>query len=111
MAGDILHVRVDPAKKREAERILNELGLTLTTGVNLCLNGIIRAKGLPFDIRLSREELLGEKAFQMEAGFQQAVAEAVDKDRADGYPIALYDAERKCPYLEYPNGKREYDES
>ena len=111
MATDFLHVRVDPIKKREAEKILNALGLTLTTGVNLCINSIIRAKGLPFDVKLSREDVLGSNAFQMETAFQKAVAEAVATDRANGYPIALYDAERKCPYLEYPDGKREYDES
>jgi addiction module RelB/DinJ family antitoxin len=111
MATDFLHVRVDPIKKREAEKILNRLGLTLTTGVNLCLNSIIRAKGLPFDVKLSREDILGANALQMETAFQKAVAEAVAVDRAKGYPIALYDAERKCPYLEYPDGKREYDES
>jgi len=104
MAHEFVHVRVNPAKKQEAERILNQLGLTLSTGVNLFLNSIIRAKGLPFDMKLSREELLGEEISQMEAGFQKAVAEAVARDRADGYPVALYDIERKCPYLEYPNG-------
>jgi addiction module RelB/DinJ family antitoxin len=111
MATDFLHVRVDPIKKREAEKILNSFGLTLTTGVNLCLNSIIRVKGLPFDVKLSREDVLGANAFQMETAFQKAVAESVAADRANGYPIALYDAERKCPYLEYPDGKREYDES
>ncbi|MDR2736134.1 MAG: type II toxin-antitoxin system RelB/DinJ family antitoxin [Gracilibacteraceae bacterium] len=110
MASDFIHVRVDPAKKREAERILNKLGMTLTTGVNLCLNSIIRAKGLPFDVKLSREEMLGKEAAFMEEGFQQTVAESIVQDRANGYPIALYDAERKCPYMEYPDGRREYDE-
>lgn len=110
MAADYIHVRVDSAKKKEAERILNELGLTLTSGVNLCLNGIIRAKGIPFDIKLNRNELLGEKASGMEAGFQTAVADTIAKDRADGHPIALYDVERSCPYLEYPDGRKVYDE-
>ena len=108
MANEFIHVRVDPAKKREAERILNNLGLTLTTGVNLYLNSVIRAKGLPFDVKYSREELLGEYAFRMETRFQNSVAEAVGDARANGYPIALYDKERKCPYFEYPDGRRDY---
>jgi len=110
MPNEYIHVRIDPAKKREAEKILNSLGLNLTTGVNLCLSSIIRTKGLPFDVKLSREELLGKKAFQIEAGFKKAVDETIAQDRANGYPIALYDAEKKCPYLEYPDGRREYDE-
>lgn len=111
MSGDFLHVRIDPIKKREAERILNGLGMNLTTGINLCINSIIRAKGLPFDLKLSREEALGTKAYKMETAFQSVVAEAIASDRAYGHPIALYDKERNCPYLEYPDGRREYDEA
>jgi len=110
MENSFLHVRVDPIKKKEAEKILNSLGLNLTTGVNLCLNSIIRYKGLPFDIKLSRTELLGAKASEAENGFQKAVTDAVTQDRENGYPVALYDIERKCPYLEYADGRREYSE-
>ena len=110
MATDFVHVRVDPAKKAEAERILNALGMTLTTGVNLYLNSVIRAKGLPFDLKLGREEALGAKVYKTEAAFQSVVAESIEKDRAIGHPIALYDKELKRPYLEYPGGRRAYDE-
>ena len=110
MAQDFIHVRIDSATKREAEKILNELGLTMTVGITLYLNSIIRTKGLPFDIKLSREETLGKKAYQMESGFQSAVAESVAQYREEGFPIALYDAERKRPYLEYPDGRREYED-
>ena len=108
--AEFIHVRIDPEKKREAEKILNSLGLTMTVGVNLYINSIIRAGGLPFDVKLSREELLGKKTAHMEAGFQKEVTASISADRADGYPVALYDADRKCPYLEYPDGKRVYDE-
>lgn len=52
---------------------------------------------------------LSEKALAIEIVFQQAVAEAIERSRAEGYPVARYDAERKCPYLEYPNGYKEYN--
>ena len=110
MAQEFIHVRVDPAKKREAERILNNLGLTMSAGIIIYLNSIIRAKGLPLEVKLNREELLGEKAYRLEAGFQSAVAESIDKDHANGFPVALYDKDKKIPYLEYPDGRREYDE-
>jgi len=108
MAQQFIHVRVDPVKKNDAEKVLNSLGLTMTAGIHLFLNSVIRNKGLPFDIKLNREELLGDRVAEMERGFQKAVAEAIDRDRADGYPIALYDKDLKCPYLEYPDGRREY---
>ena len=108
MAQQFIHVRVDPAQKKDAEKILNSLGLTMTTGIHLFLNSVIRNKGLPFEIKQSREELLGDRVAEMERGFQRAVASAVDRDHANGYPIALYDKIKKCPYLEYPDGRREY---
>jgi len=108
MAKQFIHVRVDPTQKKDAEQVLNSLGLTMTTGIHLFLNSVIRNKGLPFEIKQSREELLGDKVAEMELDFQMAVAEAIDRDHASGYPIALYDKVKKCPYLEYPDGRRAY---
>ena len=108
MAQQFIHVRVDPVQKKDAERVLNSLGLTMTTGIHLFLNSVIRNKGLPFEIKQSREELLGDRVAEMEQGFQRAVADELNSSRAGGYPIALYDKEKKCPYLEYPDGRREY---
>ena len=108
MAQQFIHVRVDPVQKREAEKVLNALGLTMTTGIHLFLNSIIRTKGLPFEVKLSRDELLGERVAEMERSYQKAVADSTDRDRADNYPIALYDKSKRAPYLEYPDGRREY---
>jgi len=108
MAQQFIHVRVDPTQKKDAEKILNSLGLTMTTGIHLFLNTVIRSKGLPFEIKQSREELLGDRVAEMERRFKKAVADAIDRNRTEGYPIALYDKVKKCPYLEYPDGRREY---
>ena len=108
MAQQFIHVRVDSAQKRDAEKVLNSLGLTMTVGIHLFLNSVIRCKGLPFELKQSREELLGERVAKMESKFQKVVAKKLDRDSTDGHPIALYDKIKKCPYLEYPNGRREY---
>ena len=108
MAQGFIHVRVDDIQKKDAEKILNNLGLTMTTGIHLFLNSIIRCKGLPFEIALSREELLGEDTAGMERRMQIIVADELERDREEGHPVALYDRIRKCPYLEYPDGRREY---
>ena len=108
MAQQFIHVRVDPAQKRDAEKILNSLGLTMTTGIHLFLNSIIRNKGIPFELKQSREELLGNRVAEIEMAYQRAVTDEIDRNRSDGFPIALYDKEKKCPYLEYPDGRREY---
>jgi len=108
MAQQFIHVRVDPVQKKDAEKVLNSLGLTMTTGIHLFLNSVIRNKGLPFEIKQSREELLGDRVAEMEREFQKTVTLEIDRNRAAGYPIALYDMVKKCAYLEYPDGRREY---
>jgi len=108
MTQQFIHVRVDPVLKKDAEKVLGSLGLTMTKGIHLFLNSVIRNKGLPFEVKQSREELLGDRVAEMERGFQRAVARAIDRDRANGYPIALYDKELNSPYLEYADGRREY---
>ena len=95
-------------QKKDAEKVLNNLGLTMTTGIHLFLNSVIRNKGLPFEVKQSREDLLGYKVAELERGYQKAVAEANTRSHADGFPIALYDKDKKCPFLEYPDGRREY---
>jgi len=108
MAQQFIHIRVDPAQKRDAEKVLNNLGLTMTTGIHLFLNSVIRNKGLPFEIKQSREELLGDRVAEIEKKYQKTVAETVDQTYATGFSVALYDKVKKRPYLEYPDGRREY---
>jgi addiction module RelB/DinJ family antitoxin len=108
MAQQFIHVRVEAAQKRDAEKILNSLGLTMTTGIHLFLSSIIRNKGLPFEIKQSREDLLGYEVAELERRYRKAVADATARSHADGFPVALYDKDKKRPFLEYPDGRREY---
>lgn len=47
-------VRIDPEVKREATEILDELGITMSTAVNVFLRAVVREGGMPFDVRLDR---------------------------------------------------------
>ena len=47
-----LNIRTDKAIKDQAEAIFNELGLNMTTAVNMFLRTAIRENGIPFDLRL-----------------------------------------------------------
>ncbi len=40
--------------------------------------------------------------------FRTAVEKAIRTNQANGHPIARYDALKRRPYLEYPDGRREY---
>lgn len=50
-----LTVRIDPAVKQQAQVILNDLGLDMTSAINVYLRKIIQCEGIPFELR--REKL------------------------------------------------------
>ena len=47
-----LNIRTDKSVKEQAERIFNELGITMTTAVNMFLRTAIREHGIPFELKL-----------------------------------------------------------
>jgi DNA-damage-inducible protein J len=49
-------MKLDPTVKQEAQKIFNELGLSLGEAVNLFLNQVRLRKGIPFDIEIPNEE-------------------------------------------------------
>lgn len=52
MARTNLNIRTDKAIKDQAEMIFNELGLNMTTAVNMFLRASIREHGIPFELKL-----------------------------------------------------------
>ena len=47
-----LNIRTEKAVKDQAEAIFNELGLNMTTAINIFLRTTIRERGIPFDLKL-----------------------------------------------------------
>ena len=52
MATTNLNICIDKAIKDQAEEIFNELGLNMTTAVNMFLRTAIREHGIPFELKL-----------------------------------------------------------
>ena len=52
MATTNLNIRTDKTIKNQAEQIFNELGLNMTTAVNIFLRATIREHGIPFELKL-----------------------------------------------------------
>lgn len=52
MASTNLNIRMDKGIKDPAEEIFNELGLNMTTAINVFLRASIRVHGIPFDLKL-----------------------------------------------------------
>ena len=52
MATTNLNIRTDKEIKEQAEQIFSDLGLNVTTAVNMFLRAVIRENGIPFDLKL-----------------------------------------------------------
>jgi len=108
MSQQFIHVRVSPKQKKDAEIILTSLGLTMTMGIHLFLNSVIEHRGIPFEIKQSRDSMLGSKIADMERKFQAAAMSEIENTHSGGHPVALYDKQKKRSFLEYPDGMRVY---
>lgn len=43
--------RVDADKKRQAEEIFDDIGLTLSSAINVFINEVVMYQGIPFNLR------------------------------------------------------------
>lgn len=51
MAATNINVRVDAILKQEAEALFNDLGLNMSSAMNLFLRSAIMHNGIPFEIK------------------------------------------------------------
>lgn len=56
MKTTMIHARVEPDLKHEAEAILKQLGLNTTQAVTLFFQQVRLRKGLPFEVKLPTPE-------------------------------------------------------
>ena len=47
-----LNIRIDKTVKEQSDKIFNELGLNMTTAINMFLRTAIRENGIPFELKL-----------------------------------------------------------
>lgn len=50
MAQTNLNIRIDEGLKRQFDALCDELGLTMTNALNMCIKTIVRFQGFPFEI-------------------------------------------------------------
>lgn len=53
MATTNINVRVDSGLKQEAEALFNDLGLNMSSAINMFLRSAINCDGIPFEIKRS----------------------------------------------------------
>ena len=50
LTNGIINVHVDPQDKEEATKILKDLGLNMTTLINMTIKQVIKRKAVPFEV-------------------------------------------------------------
>lgn len=51
-SNPVTNIRIDPDLKDNANAVFEELGITLSTAVNVFLKAVVREGGMPFDMKL-----------------------------------------------------------
>lgn len=54
----MLHIRIDPELKSQAEAVLSEIGLPTSTAITLFLRSVVRYGGIPFELRVTKPETM-----------------------------------------------------
>ncbi len=55
MSNGVIHARIDPQTKAQAQSILKKLGITLSEAISLYLKQIVFQKGIPFEVKIPNE--------------------------------------------------------
>ncbi|MDD2967557.1 MAG: type II toxin-antitoxin system RelB/DinJ family antitoxin [Desulfovibrionaceae bacterium] len=64
MPSTSMTIRTDAQIKQQAQQIFSDLGMDMTTAVNIFLRQAIRHNGLPFDVRLERLNAASQNAIE-----------------------------------------------
>ena len=49
-----LNIRIDKTLKNNAESVLDEFGISMTTAITMFLKQVVREQGIPFDLHLEK---------------------------------------------------------
>ena len=83
MAQTLVNFRIDETTKMQMEQVCSELGLTMSTALNIFVKKVIREKRIPFDVSIdpfyseSNMKAIKESIKQLEEG--KVVAKTIEK--------------------------------
>ena len=55
-ADEVVRARIDGKIKKQAARVLSEMGLSVSDAIRMLLVRVAREKALPFDVKIPNEE-------------------------------------------------------
>jgi len=66
VAQSTINIRMDKPLKEEAESLLHELGLNMTTAINMFVRQLVSFGGIPFEVKRDRNKPLRGEAYLRE---------------------------------------------
>ena len=58
MSKTSMSIRLDSEVKEQAQQVFNDLGMDMTTAINIFLRQAIQYQGLPFDVKIDENRKL-----------------------------------------------------
>ncbi|MFI3164666.1 MAG: type II toxin-antitoxin system RelB/DinJ family antitoxin [Bacillota bacterium] len=59
-----MNIRMDEQVKKEAEALFGEMGMNMTTAINIFLRQSIRESKIPFEIKVEQPNAVSRSAFE-----------------------------------------------
>lgn len=73
--------RVEPEIKEQAEKVLGQLGVSMSNAVDMFLRQVVLHNGIPFEVKIPKSEPLSYGSLTKEQ-FDKVLQEAVDEVKA-----------------------------
>ena len=102
-------VRVDRGLKNSADSLFEMLGMNMTTAFNVFLRKAVDENAIPFRVS-AKSTYFGDgfSSDEITHAFENSVNQVATQSAKAGLPVARFDADRHCAYLENADGSREY---
>jgi DNA-damage-inducible protein J len=75
-----ISVNIDEDVKQSAQRVLNEIGMDLTTAIDSFLRTVVREERIPFDLRTERAYRETAHREYIKAELEKSLPEAADSN-------------------------------
>jgi len=70
-----MNVRIDETVKQQAEELLQGLGLSMSTAINLFARAVIREQGLPFEVKYNTSHFTEQEIKKIDKALLKAEAD------------------------------------
>ena len=64
MANTSMNIRMDADVKKQAEALFGEIGMNMTTAINIFLRQSIRENGIPFELKINQPNMETHEAIR-----------------------------------------------